>query len=162
MRKLLFLHGLNSYPKEEKLSILRQNCDELIVPEIDYSRPDLQNFFLEIIKDKDINCIIGSSMGGLSGYILAKYLGCQALLFNPAFIRMENYSLELPKNVNNNYHYKIVFGAIDEVIDYQTSLDFLSENETEDRYNYIILPTLAHQIDVETFKIEVESFMARF
>lgn len=162
MKKLLYLHGLDSYPKEEKLTILKNACDELIVPFIDYHRPDLNDFLLNIIKDTTINCIIGSSMGGLSGYILAKYLGCQALLFNPAFIRINNYSLKIPENIDNNYHYKIVFGALDEVIDYQKSLDFLSENETEDKYNYVILPTLQHQIDVETFRFEIESFVLKF
>lgn len=159
MKKILYLHGLDSFPTEEKLNILKKFCDELTAPLIDYRRPDLQSFLLETAQNCGANILIGSSMGGLSAYILAKYLGCKALLFNTAFIKMNNYAFALPTQINENYTYKVVLGALDDVIDHQKSIDFLANNEKNNTYQYIILPKLAHRIDVETFENEIHNFI---
>ncbi len=161
MKKILYLHGLDSYPSQEKLDILKSFCDELVAPFIEYRRPDLQEFLIETAKISNANVIIGSSMGGLSGYFLAKYVGCQTLLFNPALERADNYFFKLPEKINDNYHYHIILGALDDIINHQKSLEFLTKNEKENKYNYVILPNLAHRLDIETFKNEIKNFMEK-
>jgi predicted esterase YcpF (UPF0227 family) len=164
-KNILYLHGLESSPKKSKIEIMEAFADKVTAPQIDYQNyqnKDLTNFFLEQYEKSNSNIIIGSSAGGLAAYILAKYKGCKALLFNPALPKIDLISFKRPEIVTEGYHYKIVLGALDEVIPYEDTLNFLADNEPEDAYNYVILPTLAHKIDEITFKNEIESFMNFF
>src|SRR5690554_4666971 len=81
---ILYLHGLDSSLNDEKRAIL-EKYGKVYAPLIDY-REDANRvvFLIDEFKDKDIDVVIGSSMGGFAGYYIADALQRPALLFNPA------------------------------------------------------------------------------
>lgn len=68
---ILHLHGLNGSLSDEKRTILETYAC-VYSPSIDYEADDnsIEHFKLEF-QDKDINVVMGSSMGGFVGYHLS-------------------------------------------------------------------------------------------
>ena len=85
--KILYLHGLDSHLTDEKRKIL-ENHFEVVAPQINY-RENITLFqeLSEILTtNKDIEAVIGSSMGGCFSYYLSLYHTLPGLLFNPALV----------------------------------------------------------------------------
>lgn len=131
MRKILYLHGLESPQGGEKIDFLASK-NFVCAPSIDYSRPDLESYLLGITERIKPDLIIGSSMGGHVGLMLANYYSIDCIVFNPA-IHSRPIEPELPrleaKNPNFNFMPVIVLGSKDDVIDHEKTLDILEQCE---------------------------------
>ncbi len=84
MKKVVYLHGLETEQGGDKVSYLSENnC--VWAPKMDYSNPELFKKTLKSILDFEPDVIIGSSMGGYFGFMLASHIkGVKTILFNPA------------------------------------------------------------------------------
>lgn len=131
MRKILYLHGLESPQGGEKVDFLASK-NFVCAPSIDYSRPDLEEYLLGITKSIRPDLIIGSSMGGHVGLLLANYYNIDCIVFNPA-VHSRPIEPKLPKlaakDTNVNFIPIIVLGLADNVIDPEKTLDTLEQCE---------------------------------
>ena len=111
MKKILYLHGLESEPGGPKVSFLA-NEGMVYAPEMNYESLNLHEFILTLgIPD----LIVGSSMGGYVADVIGSRLGVDVLLFNPALHnRKINHTYDY---YNNKYKRTIVLGTEDKVID---------------------------------------------
>ena len=163
MLNIIYLHGLESSPRPDKMAVLEALGDTLFAPQLDYfGNVSLFVEILEQSQNRAINFVVGSSAGGLMGYWLAKHLQCNSLLFNPAL----NYLGQRPdifppegSLLNQFFHQKLILGGKDAVINYHKTLKYLQESEASQNYSYEILPNLAHSIDLETFTWACEKYI---
>jgi predicted esterase YcpF (UPF0227 family) len=130
--KVVFLHGLESKIFQNinhvsnKVQYLKDNCELVYAPIIDYKDNSSFIQILESCKKLNPDLIIGSSMGGYFAHKIGALLNVNTLLFNPAFHSrsMEPYIPEQYKNIVNNTNINYtVLGRNDKVINpIQTSL----------------------------------------
>jgi predicted esterase YcpF (UPF0227 family) len=115
---ILYLHGLEGKLSEEKRNVLLQ-FGYVSTPDIDYRKPKILLNLVEICKTADI--IIGSSMGGYTGYFLSLIFDKPCLLFNPAFpyrpVNPDFSGVEIPKSKKADT--TIVLGNKDLVIKFE-------------------------------------------
>ena len=83
MKKVLYLHGLESKQGGEKVEFLTGEC-AVYAPFIDYKAIDLHSTIHNIIVDFNPDLIIGSSMGGYVAHEFSKAFNIPAILLNPA------------------------------------------------------------------------------
>lgn len=158
---ILYLHGLDSSLNPEKRTIL-EKYGAVYAPQIDY-RKDIDSIesLLSFLKDKNINVVIGSSMGGFAGYYIAEALQRPALLFNPALAyRSVEQEIPIIENPFSNLK-QVVLGAKDETIDPKSTLGFLANSIGIDEYEIKIRQDLAHRIPEEIFEEEVKAFFKK-
>ena len=157
MRKILYLHGLNSHLHADREEVLA-HYGEILAPVFDYkNNPELFIHLCE--KYQNIDVIIGSSAGGLIGYFLAQKLQKPCALFNPAL----NYQHELPFAPFWDKEYKqymlLVMGIQDEVIPYKESLPIaLAEKTTEQQVEIHLIQAMEHSFPIEIFSRELKFF----
>mgnify|MGYP003649006365 FL=1 len=111
MKKILYIHGLESEQGGPKVDYLSNNC-YVHAPSMNYKTLDLHKF---ILSDYIPDLIIGSSMGGYVADIIGSRLGVDVLLFNPAL-----HSRKIDVNheySNNTYKRTIILGTEDDVVD---------------------------------------------
>ena len=158
---ILYLHGLESKLSDVKKAILAE-FGTVIAPDMDYkSNSEMYIFLMETYKDRTIDCIIGSSMGGFMGYHLALTLGCPALLFNPA-LPIQSLNQVVPSRIEpkSNQSFSIVLGGQDETVPAISNLKYFSENLLRGvQFQIKIRPDLAHQIPPEIFEEESSAFL---
>ena len=112
MKKIVYLHGLESEAGGPKVSFLAEK-GMVYAPNMDYVTLDLNEF---ILTSGMPDLIIGSSIGGYVADIIGSQLGVDVLLFNPAL-----HNRTVIKEFNEDYGsqpYKrtIVLGTEDKVI----------------------------------------------
>tara|TARA_R110002020_G_scaffold282339_1_gene498048 strand:- start:301 stop:762 length:462 start_codon:yes stop_codon:yes gene_type:complete len=112
MKKIVYLHGLESEPGGTKVSFLAEK-GMVYAPAIDYETLDLNEFIFTLGMP---DLIIGSSMGGYVADIIGSQLGVDVLLFNPAL-----HNRTIIREFNEDYGsqgYKrtIILGTEDKVI----------------------------------------------
>jgi predicted esterase YcpF (UPF0227 family) len=83
MKKILYLHGLESKQGGEKVEFIAGEC-AVYAPAIDYRVEDLHGKIHNIIMHFKPDLIIGSSMGGYVAHEFAKSFNIPAILLNPA------------------------------------------------------------------------------
>ncbi|MEJ1222780.1 YqiA/YcfP family alpha/beta fold hydrolase [Sediminicola sp. 1XM1-17] len=156
---ILYIHGLNGSLSDDKRVIL-ETYGTVYSPSIDY---EADSNSIEHLKEefqyKDINVVMGSSMGGFVGYHLSIAFQRPALLFNPALVTRSVFQ-NIP--VYNNLHRsfkKIVLGAQDDVVYPKNTLIFIADriNDNTD-YQITLRQDLAHRIPLQIFKEEVAAF----
>ncbi|MFC0604266.1 YqiA/YcfP family alpha/beta fold hydrolase [Winogradskyella pulchriflava] len=156
---ILYIHGLNGSLSAEKRTILEQ-YGTVISPSIDYHNiPNTIEWLYDTYKNKTIDVIIGSSMGGFTGFHLCKLMQKPALLFNPALTArsVEQQTPNTPSNNGNNI--SMVLGAKDTVVDPKGTLNFIGDHlNAEQPFDIKILPLLEHRIPVDVFDEMVDSF----
>ena len=111
MKKILYLHGLESESGGPKVSFLAEK-GMVYAPEMNYESLNLHEF-IHTLGIPDL--IIGSSMGGYVADIIGSRLGVDVLLFNPAL-----HSRKIDVNheySNNTYKRTIILGTEDDVVD---------------------------------------------
>lgn len=155
---ILYLHGLDSKLSPEKKAVL-EKYGEVFAPDLNYyTNPDAIDSILEMYAGIDINTIIGSSMGGFAAYHVSNALFRPALLFNPA-LKKRSVPQNVPSNEAHNDLKQIVIGQMDEVVSPADTLNFLSENFNPVTHLHLhLVPRLGHNIPVELFKEEAQSF----
>lgn len=130
MKKILYLHGLESKQGGKKVDFLTSKFITH-APSIDYRDENLEERLLGIMRDFNPDIIIGSSMGGYVGYLLSGIFDKECILFNPA-LHSRPFDPELKLRVVKGNHPKnpnLILGMDDEVINYRETLDYLDENE---------------------------------
>jgi len=153
--KTLYLHGLDSHPLPEKNKIMKDAGLELTALHINY-REKLGVY--ETMKDTalrmKIEFIIGSSLGGYIGNILAEDLGLPCLLFNPAMHNTDVFYSRMPIIEDRKCTARfIVLGNNDPTINPNYTLEVFGAadlNSVDQRI--ITCHWLGHEIDLRTFK----------
>lgn len=148
MRKILYLHGLESPQGGEKVDFLASKSF-VCAPSIDYSRPDLEEYLLSIVDNIKPDLIIGSSMGGYIGLLLARYCSADVIVFNPA-LHSRSIEPNIPFLITQERSFidpVVVLGLEDDVIDPKVSIDKLSNLDV----SYEIYPFLGHRIPNDIF-----------
>lgn len=153
--KAIYLHGLNSYPIPEKVSMLEEAGFEVYAPDLDFRNNS--NLFHELkndILEQDIRFLVGSSLGGYTAFWLAEDLGLPCLLFNPAMTYVDHDNEYVPEiEIGKCPARFVVIGAYDDVIDPQENLRFFRDVDYGDCYQRLIVcEWLGHQIDFQSFE----------
>lgn len=147
--KVAFFHGLESKPFSEKNIELVKHFGEsnVYAPAMDYRDPTLFEKVLKEIKERDIELLIGSSMGGYFAYCLSTMTGIPTLLFNPAVIgRSFDPVVELGDKPSLH---SVVLGINDDVIDpIESTAYFMNKGIGEFEYNK---EDIGHRIPIEIF-----------
>ena len=143
MKKILYLHGLESEPGGTKVSFLSSK-GMVYAPAMNYESLNLHEFILTLgIPD----LIIGSSMGGYVADVIGSRLGVDVLLFNPAL-----HNREIAVNheyYNNPYKRTIVLGTEDNVINPELTKKLWSILGNEAEYDEI--EGMGHRTPLDVF-----------
>lgn len=158
---IIYLHGLESKLSNEKRKIL-EPFGTIITPDMDYhANSKMFQWLYETYKDAQIDCIIGSSMGGFMGYYLAMALNCKSLLFNPA-LSQRSVQQDITENLQPKAQtsYQLVLGWDDLIVPAKDTLQFIKQNGfPKIDYQINLVPNLGHQIPVNIFNEKVECFL---
>ena len=114
MKKIIYLHCLESEPGGPKVSFLAEK-GTVYAPTMDYETLDLHEFILTLGMP---DLIIGSSMGGYIADIIGSILGVDVLLFNPA-LHSRSIDFDFDNDTpygGENYKRTIILGTEDDVI----------------------------------------------
>ena len=111
--KVTYFHGLESKQGGPKVAFLETLFDQVFAPKMDYrENPNL--FDEELEASQGSSLIIGSSMGGWFGYLVATHTGCPTLLFNPA-VHSRSIALDIEPGKQAANHW-VILGEQDTVI----------------------------------------------
>ena len=148
--KILFLHGLESSHLGNKVDYLKKQA-EVLAPKIDYQDEALEEKLMYIVENFRPDFIIGSSMGGYVGMLLANRYGIKNLLYNPA---IHSRSIEPKLNrlniidPNHFVDFNIVLGNQDNVIDPNVTESMLLDAEVVCEIERV---DMKHRIDFNVF-----------
>ena len=147
MKKIVYLHGLESESGGTKVSFLAEK-GMVYAPNMDYVTLDLNEFILTLGMP---DLIIGSSMGGYVADIIGSQLGVDVLLFNPA---LSNHNRTVIKEFNVDYgsqKYKrtIVLGTEDNVIDPEVTKKLWSVYGNHAKYDEV--EGMGHRTPLDVF-----------
>ena len=143
MKKILYLHGLESEQGGTKVSFLATK-GMVYAPEMNYESLNLHEFILTLgIPD----LIIGSSMGGYVADVIGSRLGVDVLLFNPAL-----HNREIAVNheyYNNPYKRTIVLGIEDNIINPELTKKLWPIHGNEAEYDEV--EGMGHRTPLDVF-----------
>ena len=143
MKRIVYLHGLESEPGGTKVSFLATK-GTVYAPAMDYKTLDLDEF-IHTLGMPDL--IIGSSMGGYVADIIGSRLGSDVLLFNPAL-----HSREIDPEYeyyNNGYIRTIVLGTEDNVINPELTKKLWPIHGNEAEYDEV--EGMGHRTPLDVF-----------
>ena len=130
---IVYLHGLDSKPNKKKLDIIRKAHPEVkhvYAPTIDY-RSEGETIFIQTIRNLDqykVVRIYGSSMGGYLAYYIAKQIGCDITVFNPALTR-QSVSVAVSDQGVQEFSMNMVLGLNDETFNWSESAKWILDTE---------------------------------
>ena len=156
MKKIVYLHGLDTNQGGDKVSLLAQ--ENLVwAPEMEYRNPKLFKKTLETVKKFQPDYIIGSSMGGYFGFMLASHINdVKVLLFNPAIFTPKSSDL----NIINYGEYDVtgtfVLGKNDDIVNANETIQGVKENE---KIKIEILKNGTHRIPYDVFEKQLRKFL---
>jgi len=148
--KILFLHGLESSHLGNKVDYLKKQA-EILAPKIDYQDEALEEKLMYMVESFQPDYIIGSSMGGYVGMLLANKYGIKNLLYNPAIhsrIIEPNLNKLLKVGPNHFVDFNIVLGNQDDVIDPNVTESMLLDAEVVCEIERV---NMGHRIDYAVF-----------
>lgn len=127
MKRVLYLHGLESNQGGQKVEFLANRC-YIHAPEMDYTRKDIFPFLTQMMEDFEPELIIGSSMGGYTALILGALYNIPVVAFNPA-VHSRTFNPKYPKFVKEHFprNARIILGEEDTVINPKRTLDYLKD-----------------------------------
>ena len=150
MKRILYLHGLESGNKGPKINFLKEQA-EVLAPKINYKDEALEEKLMYMVEKFRPDFIIGSSMGGYIGSLLANKYGIENLLFNPA---IHSRSIEPKLNrlrvigPNHFVELNIVLGNQDKVIDPNITESMLLDAEVVCEIERV---NMGHRVDYDVF-----------
>lgn len=87
MKRIFFIHGLESSNKSSKVDLMQSKGFDVVAPSMDYTTNDsLFSQTLEKVKAFQPHLIVGSSMGGYFASHIGTHYSTTLLLLNPALI----------------------------------------------------------------------------
>lgn len=87
MKRIFFIHGLESSNKSSKVDLMRSKGFDVLAPSMDYAtNEDLFSQTLEKVLEFQPHLIVGSSMGGYFAFHIGFHYSTTLLLLNPALI----------------------------------------------------------------------------
>jgi len=150
MKKILFLHGLESNNKGQKVDFLKERA-EVLAPKINYLDENLEEQLINIVENFHPDFIIGSSMGGYVGSLLANKYVIKNLLFNPAIHSrsIEPKLKQLDKIDPNQFvEFNIILGNQDDIIDPNITEEMLHNTEIDFNIERV---DMGHRIKFDVF-----------
>jgi len=151
MKKILYLHGLESSNVGDKVDFLKENS-VVIAPSMDYSDPSLEEKLFYIVEKFQPDLIIGSSMGGYVGMLLANRYNIECILFNPAIhsrpMEPNLKSLQYD-DIKHSFNPLVILGMDDDVIN-----PLISKEILDDALSYCNIEEvegLGHRIPLDIF-----------
>lgn len=125
--RVAFFHGLESKPFSEKNKILIEQYGEsnVYAPPMDYRDPWLFDTILKEIRERNIELLIGSSMGGYFSYFLSTMTGIPTILFNPAVID-RSFDPVTEMGCMTSKH-RVILGINDDIINPVKSAEYFIE-----------------------------------
>jgi hypothetical protein len=133
MRKIMYLHGLESSNVCDKVDFLREQ-NEVLAPSIDYNKSNIEEELMYMVESFQPDLIIGSSMGGFVGMALSNRYNIKCIVFNPA-IHSRPMEPNLPSlqkdDINFGFNPIVVLGMEDTIINPAKSEDLLEQMEIE-------------------------------
>ncbi len=153
--KTLYIHGLDSHPLPEKNKIMKKAGLEPTALHISY-REKLGVY--ETLKDtairKKIEFIIGSSLGGYIGNVIAEDLGLPCLLFNPTMHYTDVFYSKIPNIEKPKCPARfVVLGKHDPSINpHYTAKIFTEQQSNKIDQRILTCHWLEHKIDFRTFE----------
>jgi hypothetical protein len=160
-KSILMIHGYKSYPHPDKLDLLSNMGFSVYSPHIDYDlewekdkcKSIMNEMQYECVK-RNIDYIMGTSLGGYAAFLLSNKLNTPAILINPAFVRDPNI-LDMP---NFDFDYKItnpkteVFsGELDELVLGSVVKQYL--DNISYKYDFYTMKGVGHSFTPELFNI---------
>jgi predicted esterase YcpF (UPF0227 family) len=151
MKSILYLHGLESSNICDKVDFLKENAN-VVAPSIDYSDPGLEEKLFYIVEKFEPDVIIGSSMGGYVGMMLANKYDIDCVLFNPAIHsrpmepNLRSLIYDGPKHGLNSV---VVLGLEDDVIDPSKTEDILEQVEFDCEIERV--EEMGHRVPFDVF-----------
>ena len=152
----LYIHGLDSSVNQKKIEIIQYHSETVYLNINYYEEKNTYMILSNLIKKEKVNCLIGSSFGGMLAYWLGKEHNIPSLLFNPGFRKEEIINSFKKYNLNCPYNL-IILGENDTVVRPQSVLDFIDEMN-EKNYDILKISKLGHRIDLTTFEKTVCDF----
>ena len=155
MKRILFLHGLESKANCDKVGFLRSLGHIVTSPKINYREDNCYDNLKALVKYNAYDVIIGSSMGGWVAWNLGKDLGIPVLLLNPAVhsrsIELNHIDIE-PVRESKPSKVFLAVGLADDVIDPETTIDWLNKHDKLDwNLNNTYKAIYGHRTSVERF-----------
>jgi pimeloyl-ACP methyl ester carboxylesterase len=151
MKKILYLHGLESSNVCDKVDFLKENAI-VIAPSIDYSKPSLEEELLYIVEKFSPDLIIGSSMGGFVGMMIANRYNIECILFNPAIhsrpMEPNLKSLQYD-DIKHSFNPIVILGMEDDVINPLISKEML--DDALSYCNIMEVEDLGHRVPLDVF-----------
>jgi hypothetical protein len=157
MKRILYLHGLESKANCDKVGFLRSLGHIVTSPKIDYKDSNCYSDLCDlVIRDYyKYDVIIGSSMGGWCAWNLGKDIGVPVLLLNPAVhsrsIELNHIDIE-PVRESKPSKVFLALGLYDDVISPDKTLKWLKDNDKLDwNANNMKVAGYGHRTSVEDF-----------
>ena len=155
MKRILFLHGLESKANCDKVGFLRSLGHIVTSPKINYREDNCYDNLKTLVRYNTYDVIIGSSMGGWVAWNLGKDLGIPVLLLNPAVhsrsIELNHIDIE-PVRESKPSKVFLAVGLADDVIDPETTIDWLNKHDKLDwNLNNTYKAIYGHRTSVERF-----------
>ena len=129
----MYLHGLESSNVCDKVDFLREQ-NEVLAPSIDYSKSNIEEELMYMVESFSPDLIIGSSMGGYTGMLLANHYNIPCVVFNPALHsrpiepNMKLLQGEIPKH---SLKALVVLGLEDTIINPSDTCEILDFSDFE-------------------------------
>ena len=153
MKRVLYLHGLESQQGGNKIDYLASRC-LVHAPEMDYTRGDIFTFLLKTVEDFKPDVIVGSSMGGYAAYVLGSLTKIKVIAFNPA-LHSRRFDPKFPEFVKFHAPDEIVviIGEEDTVIDCNTTLEWIKDHTANKYVKTKIerVSTMGHRVTFSAF-----------
>jgi len=152
MKRILFLHGLESKANCDKVGFLRSLGHIVTSPKIDYREDNCYDNLKTLVKYNTYDVIIGSSMGGWVAWNLGKDLGIPVLLLNPA-VHSRSIDIDIePVRESKASKVFLAIGLADDIIDPDTTIDWLNKHDKLDwNMNNTYKAIYGHRTSVERF-----------
>ena len=151
MKKILYLHGVESKQGGEKVGFLAsQAC--VYAPAMDYREEDLHGKVHNMIMKFKPDLLIGSSMGGYVAHEFAKAFNLPAILLNPALHSrsfepdLDTYILSYDTSFQE--HQIVVLGEEDKVIDPERTKEIL---QGDSRFIIEEVEGMGHRTEYDIF-----------
>ncbi len=147
LSRIAFFHGLESASVSQKSQWLHERYENAFTPAMDYSVPGLFENMLEEVRQRDIELLIGSSMGGWFAYCLSTHTGMPTVLFNPA---LHSRRIEPAVSLGNTTaSHIVVLGRNDEIIKPEITLEWVNRKGPE--HFTVFFEDNAHRTPLEIF-----------